>query len=900
MDFPFDIQGYLHLRPKSNDWIILRNICGSGNEKFDHVVSWAQSAEELDADPKLKADMEGLYGEITGGDHNEITAFASDELNTPNKTSTGCFSLGVTFQTPRQLSAPSKDSKVKDVAPELDARISLRKRIVNVVSRASVMGFKKAPAEIVEPIELQAEMTNLPRVGCEANFFHPAFQMNIARVLDPEDENGGEAIEDLGNRGIGHADCKDSLMVPSSVTTANLSDQDMEPMYMYLVELGIAWTLEPLSTIYFSGLRHHTSSKPIYQTNRAHPDKIFHRIVVIGYAPDTVAKGMDTVAFANLPNKQLLTLGYDIRSPLLRDVTESRVEALQATYASDGAAIMEQQTQAKLIVRGLQQMCISVLEQCPPTFLPRLNSDFFAKAFTFVIGETRVDTPIWKYGPGSFGSDALPGKSYREVLEKHDCQTMAELALNKPKEFVQLMNTDDEELQDVPYGNQALGDAMKRCKEHMVEESSTIPLVVAAVDKEKLNGRVSMTIQGALFSAANLGLGSILTFVYSFSGLENSASGKKKRKKKVSNVTEAEEPPAKRIRVFFQGEQSDSDGENNQEDDDRQHSTSVMMEFDASTPEDVIKSKIRKPVGMGENFMSKVTAEEVEKEVKAFQKAASSLSKPKNSQLSNGLVGSTADSLERLGGAPFEGFQCQSLRSLDVALKSLSVSVKTGKSIRLLAQVVLFEAVERKVVLAWRERDQQSSDWTDPAVSRLVFKFKKAFLDSRTAQPVVIDPDELAPQCPSATLTINFPDRSTARPTIHDTVSYVVLGIIASTLNVNFDQARTIRGSYFLARRLIRLSGPSSLFVASIFKACACLKNRVFFNCSGSTTAFSNLMITQHTSFLPHHPFTDPNSDVAIAIQKLGQLALAIAQSNTKLFDLAQKAANQEDPLASL
>jgi len=175
-------------------------------------------------------------------------------------------------------------------------------------------GMEKGAPGLVKLATDQAELTNLPRVGSDVNVAHPNVQINIASARDYS-ETGGGKITSLGKFGEGHVDVGDGCGLPTAMTIWTEETDEILEDYFYLLDMGIGWLNESLSTLFFNGLHFHGGSQPMYRRDRKDPTKIVTRVSEIHYNADLMMSGKDTLAFATLANKIVLPIGYDFRKP---------------------------------------------------------------------------------------------------------------------------------------------------------------------------------------------------------------------------------------------------------------------------------------------------------------------------------------------------------------------------------------------------------------------------------------------------------------------------------------------------------------------------------------------------------------------------------------------------------
>jgi hypothetical protein len=177
--------------------------------------------------------------------------------------------------------------------------------------------LEKGPEELLQILKTQAEFSNMPHIGIDANVVHPGFQLNATSAKEHGEHRGPGVIVELGTVGKSHLDGRDSTAVNSCLTNLSEEYPDVEEEHFCILDLGIAWIMEPLSTISFSGLHFHAGMQPRYKRIRADPKHIHYRLTLIGYSPDPMLCGSETLAFASLPNGLVLPLSYELKNPLV-------------------------------------------------------------------------------------------------------------------------------------------------------------------------------------------------------------------------------------------------------------------------------------------------------------------------------------------------------------------------------------------------------------------------------------------------------------------------------------------------------------------------------------------------------------------------------------------------------
>jgi hypothetical protein len=246
------------------------------------------------------------HGDITGG----IAIERSDRAH-PSERKSRVLQLSLVQQY-GSTTCPASQVKSTGLVPEPDE--VLRSKVIRCASKAIAEGMAKGPPGLVECLETQAELSNIPRIGTDTNVSHPSFQLNITTAVEQETiRDGDTGIKSLGKFGGAHLDGNDTSGTPTAMTVLSQDYDGVEDDVFYILDFGIGWVLEPVSIIYFSGLHYHGGCQPVYKPDREDKDFVYYRLTLIAYPPDDILSGKDAVAFANLPNGQPLKVGWDYR-----------------------------------------------------------------------------------------------------------------------------------------------------------------------------------------------------------------------------------------------------------------------------------------------------------------------------------------------------------------------------------------------------------------------------------------------------------------------------------------------------------------------------------------------------------------------------------------------------------
>jgi hypothetical protein len=335
--------GYAMLAPKKDEYVILRHKYGSGLEEDDKLGSWAKAEYVFfffffffsccltvcfSFPEKIIDELKEVRGEMLGPSEemgpnravfdtetNKFVGgidFERTERAKPVKDAARAYSILMVNYAQRRLSTPSVQAKQVELVPARD--VTLRSKILHSGSKAIMEGMSKGGSSLIETLTKQAELTNVPRIGSDCNVAHPAYQVNVASAVEPETlSRNGTTIASLGKFGGEHIDGNDTPGSPTSMLVLSHDYDGVEDDLFYLLDLGIAWDLEPLTALYFSGLHIHGGSQPVYRRDREDRNFLYYRITLIAYPVDEMLSGTDSISFGTLANGSLLPIGFDFR-----------------------------------------------------------------------------------------------------------------------------------------------------------------------------------------------------------------------------------------------------------------------------------------------------------------------------------------------------------------------------------------------------------------------------------------------------------------------------------------------------------------------------------------------------------------------------------------------------------
>ncbi|TFK60225.1 hypothetical protein BDN72DRAFT_905153 [Pluteus cervinus] len=493
-------QGYLILDPDKDDRLLLRDADGSGFQEDDIVKSWATcKTDYLDGEVKELEEIRGrLLGDIQDiepGKPRKIgdkfvggIAFERSERAIPVKPDARAYTILTSYQVPCALLAPAASCKKKSTV--IDQELKDRADLIKICTRSTSSGMCKGGDEIAEALELQAELTNMPRVGCDSNVFHPAIQVNIASAA-PFGSTGNSLQSDLGQFGTAHIDGSDSSAAPTAMTVLSKPSHKVTREYFCILDLFCAWIIREFATIFFSGLHFHGGMITEYLAAGFEDEKIT-RITVIKYPPSPVLDSASALAFAALPKctpdkkRKCFNVAIEMCSPyhdpkmisFLDEPLKEERPTEQATITYDAGYLMARDSYLDHVGRNFVQMIAYFGNQIPEEFGFKFDRDAMLRAFSMVDEKNeRIRAKAWPLGPG-WNSEDVPLGPVSPVplgdnLPPTSGDDLPPAPHNNPPPAP-------------PYNNIARVATLRKYEKHLDEASKSIPICVLS-DKTNIN-----------------------------------------------------------------------------------------------------------------------------------------------------------------------------------------------------------------------------------------------------------------------------------------------------------------------------------------------------------------------------------------------------------------------------
>ncbi|KDR79831.1 hypothetical protein GALMADRAFT_136421 [Galerina marginata CBS 339.88] len=512
MDLPnnrrqLNSRGFVILRPRNNDYFLLRDRFGSGKPEDDRVVSWARSKKDLDDDEiteyeAIRSDILGppelmtsTKAVKTADGYEGGIQFERHERAVNIRTGPRCYQLGATVQAQKVMSSPGLQGKVCAVVKDKDAE--MRFNIVKIGARAAVKGIRKGPPGLYENLRRQAEVTALPPVGVDENIAWVAMQLNAA--IAAAKASGEKLKGSLGVFGTPHLDAGDNAVAPTGMTNLSKPHPDVEEEFFNVLDFGFAWEMEEFATTFFCGLHFHGGNSACYKKIMGDRDEIYYRLTLIAYPPTQILNAKDSVALAALPDGTPFRVGIEMRNPSSHQLSKQG-HCTQATWAADGGSLLTPKAHINHFSRLLTEAIVYFAQQLPPGMLPRVDKSLAMKLVSVVVDNKRITADDWDLGPGWTGEDVEIGKDYTDILAGLGVQYPQELP---PRNLALLCNSDS--MTQVPFNNAALQEAAADWSRRLSKAKESIPVCVVAdglEDEAIMGGRIVIQARKAAVKIA--------------------------------------------------------------------------------------------------------------------------------------------------------------------------------------------------------------------------------------------------------------------------------------------------------------------------------------------------------------------------------------------------------------
>ncbi|KAI0057139.1 hypothetical protein BV25DRAFT_1920359, partial [Artomyces pyxidatus] len=406
--------------------------CPNGAELFDNFTAMR---DEVLGDPATRtldrAEWSEEEGRFVGG-----TAFERAGNAHPVKTSRA-YTIGLSYEKPTQLIAPSAGNKGSPVVNPSEG-LAMRSRIMKSAMELATLATSFLPATHCERMDMQADLVNSPRVGCDNNTSFSTAQLNISPAVLYSD-GSTNLKSSLGFFGGDHVDSNDSSAGLSNMFAHAHLPANYDPGLFHLLELGVFVRLDGFKLMSFNGLRRHGGTVPRAPIGEATVAPWAYRCVLVCYPSSAVVEDHGISALASLrpsdqfkpktarsggakktkssragpvtkrkrgrvgqprlenKDKGIFTMGMEIKNN--PEDYAKQPWSTHATFAADGDVIMAPHSLVTYIVRSLLLFCIYVLAQLPQKYKVQIDTDKFLTSFSMEESGRRKDLEPWAYAP---------------------------------------------------------------------------------------------------------------------------------------------------------------------------------------------------------------------------------------------------------------------------------------------------------------------------------------------------------------------------------------------------------------------------------------------------------------------------------------------------------------------
>ncbi|TFK78861.1 hypothetical protein K466DRAFT_441144, partial [Polyporus arcularius HHB13444] len=214
--------GFLPLYP--GDYVLMRDIHGDGRPENDSMQLWVM-AESL---------IPGEYQKAM--DDAREAALGPREDRTPDKPTLvdGVYQGGTLWERHRRAVHVSTSERCYTLVQSYQAPRNL------AAMPLAIACLEAGCDKICHALKVQAEVTNLPRVGYEGNYAFPTAQFNISSTKLADALALPQLKIDLGGFGGKHIDDNDSAGGVTCMITYSDLDESDHPGYFMVGDLGVA------------------------------------------------------------------------------------------------------------------------------------------------------------------------------------------------------------------------------------------------------------------------------------------------------------------------------------------------------------------------------------------------------------------------------------------------------------------------------------------------------------------------------------------------------------------------------------------------------------------------------------------------------------------------------------
>ncbi|KAF7332277.1 hypothetical protein MKEN_00108900 [Mycena kentingensis (nom. inval.)] len=423
------VYGLLELH--AGDMVVCRAANGSRLPKDDFIVAWGTdvglvSAAHIAEFDQVRQEVLGNRAQRTEGaptvktvDGKAVlvggTAFERNPTTTPVKAGTRCFTLGPSYQRPKNLHAPNASVKVNG-GPQTAEAADLSQRLFSAGMHIAASAMAHGPPSVAAQLTEKASLYNTPPYSIEENAgYYKTGQLNIAPAEKDTPTSEDSSIADLGSFGGLHEDMGDSAGDYTNMTVASdiPEGEDYEDCgRFHLVYPGVFVALDGKVSFNFCGLFRHGGTAPRCRPGGT-PHKWVYRLIIVSYPPDGMANGKQRVPVGYLPNGFPLIFGPEIVNAGIRyRINQGHLpngEGNPSVWNRDGIRMTDPALLIAFILRWIMLLLFYLLMQLPAHWNIAFYPEHFEKCVSFKLeGQPRRTTGRWNHAPGFRRTDDVP------------------------------------------------------------------------------------------------------------------------------------------------------------------------------------------------------------------------------------------------------------------------------------------------------------------------------------------------------------------------------------------------------------------------------------------------------------------------------------------------------------
>ncbi|KAF8956817.1 hypothetical protein BDZ97DRAFT_1925083 [Flammula alnicola] len=285
--------------------------------------------------------------------------------------------------------------------------LQTRKDLLRLTMDMAMTALRTGPPEVVENLDICAQLFNMPAIGMEDNTAFGAAQLNLAGANSFDSTDTLE--NSMGDAGILHVDDRDSPAHFTHMLSLLDLPKSFDPGRFFILYPGLYVTTEEFSSVCFSGLRRHVGTPPIAPKDATKRElQEAARMALLSYAPMSMSHRKQRWPLAALANQNTL---YNPPEAIAPELANHQWDCTHATFPEDGLVPMTRSVLMSFICRALLGLVVLVLGQIDSSVKAKVDSDAFLGSFSFTTedgAERRVGP--WAMGSGwrSPGSQSVP------------------------------------------------------------------------------------------------------------------------------------------------------------------------------------------------------------------------------------------------------------------------------------------------------------------------------------------------------------------------------------------------------------------------------------------------------------------------------------------------------------